>query len=299
MRYFIYLTLAVLFWSGNFVFGRMVSSDIEPMQLSFFRWFFVFLLLLPYLLFRFKYIFNILKKEYLILITFGTLGIAGFNTFLYYGLQTTTATNGLLINSSIPVIIVLLSAFILKIKLTKVQTFGIILSTLGVVFLILKGNIENILTLEFTHGDLWILLACLTWATYCVLLKYKPKELNSFDFLSITTFIGIIILTIAFFILGYSLEFSFLNNEKVLYPLIYIVIFPSILSFYFWNKATVELGANKAGQFTHLMPIFGAILAYIFLGEVLEFYHLLGATFIAIGIYLSIFLKKVKVINEK
>jgi drug/metabolite transporter (DMT)-like permease len=292
MKYIIYLTLAVLFWSGNFVFGRMVSSDIEPMQLSFFRWFFVFLILLPYLIYRAKYIFDIFKRDYLILLTFGTLGIAAFNTFLYYGLQTTTATNGLLINSSIPVIIIVLSALILNIKLTKIQTFGIILSTLGVVFLILKGNVENILALEFTSGDLWILLACVDWALYCVLLKYKPKELNSFDFLSITTFIGIIILAIAFFSLGYSLELSFLNNDKVLYPFIYIVIFPSILSFYFWNKAVVEIGANKAGQFTHLMPIFGAILAYIFLGEILEAYHLMGAIFIAIGIYLSIFLKK-------
>jgi len=292
MKYNIYLTLAVLFWSGNFVFGRMVSSDIEPMQLSFFRWFFVFLILLPYLIYRSKYIFNIFKRNYFILITFGSLGIAAFNTFLYYGLQTTTATNALLINSSIPVMIVVLSAFILKVKLTKLQTFGIILSTLGVVFLILKGNIENILTLEFTSGDIWILLACVDWALYCVLLKYKPKELNSFDFLSITTFIGIIPLSIAFFSLGYSFEFSFLSNEKVLYPFIYMVIFPSLLSFYFWNMATVELGANKAGQFTHLMPICGAVLAYMFLGEVLEAYHLVGAIFIAIGIYLSIFLKR-------
>jgi drug/metabolite transporter (DMT)-like permease len=292
MKYIIYLTLAVLFWSGNFVFGRMIANDIEPTQLSFFRWFFVFLILLPYLLYRAKHIFNIFKRDYLILISSGVLGIAAFNTFLYYGLQTTTATNGLLINSSIPVMIIVLSAFILKIKLTKVQTFGIILSTLGVVFLILKGNLENIITLEFTRGDLWILLACITWALYSVLLKYKPKDLNSFDFLSITIFIGIIALTIIFFILGYDFEFSSLNNEKVFYPFIYMVIFPSLLSFYFWNTAIVAIGANKAGQFTHLMPIFGAILAYIFLGEVLEAYHLAGAIFIAIGIYLSIFLKK-------
>ena len=292
MKYIIFLTLAVLFWSGNFVFGRMVSTEIEAIQLSFYRWFFVFLILLPYLIYRYEHIIKIFKKEYLILIIFGTIGIAGFNTFLYIGLKTTTATNGLLINSSIPIMIIVLSSLILKTRITKIQALGIVLSTLGVIFLILKGSLENIVTLEFTHGDLWILLACLNWALYTVLLKYKPKELNAFDFLSVTVFIGIIILSIVYFSFGFSLEFSSFTNTKVLYSIIYIVVFPSILSFYFWNTAIIEIGASKAGQFTHLMPIFGAILAYLFLGERLEVYHVFGILFIGIGIYLSIFLKK-------
>lgn len=293
MKYYIFLTLTVLFWSGNFVFGRLISPEVEPLQLAFFRWFFVALILLPYLLYRFKYIMSILKKDYLIIAVFGVLGISAFNTLLYYGLQTTTATNALLINSSIPIMIIVLSAFILNTKITKIQSLGIFLSTLGVVFLILKGNIENIITLEFTTGDIWILFACVTWALYTVLLKYKPKELNAFDFLSITTFIGIIVLAIIFFSFGYSFELSFLEKDEVLYSFVYIVFFPSLLSFYFWNMSIVEIGASKAGQFTHLMPIFGATLAYIFLGERLEVYHLFGAIFIAIGIYLSIFLKRI------
>jgi len=292
MKYIIFLTLAVFFWSGNFVFGRMVSTEISAIELSFFRWFFVALILLPYLIYRFKHIMNIFKKEYLILLIFGIIGISGFNTFLYLGLQTTTATNALLINSSIPIMIIVLSSIILKTSITKIQALGILLSTLGVIFLILKGSLENIITLEFTHGDLWILFACLNWALYTVLLKYKPKELNALDFLSITVFIGIIILAIVYFYAGYSLEFSHFENAKVLYSLIYIVVFPSLLSFYFWNTAIAQIGANKAGQFTHLMPIFGAILAYLFLGERLEVYHIFGILFIGLGIYLSIFLKK-------
>ncbi|WP_122893589.1 DMT family transporter [Arcobacter peruensis] len=293
MKYFIYLTLAVLFWSGNFVFGRMVSSEIAAIELSFFRWFFVFLILLPYLIYRSKHIMKFFKKDYLILMIFGIIGVAGFNTFLYLGLKTTTATNALLINSSIPIMIIVLSAFILKTTITKIQGLGIILSTLGVIFLILKGSIENIINLHFTHGDLWILFACVNWALYTVLLKYKPKELNALDFLSITVFIGIIVLSIVYFYAGYSFDLAVFENDKVLYSLIYMVVFPSLLSFYFWNTAIVEIGASRAGQFTHLMPIFGAILAFIFLGERLEMYHVFGILFIALGIYLSIFLKKV------
>lgn len=294
MKYYIFLVLAVLFWSGNFITGRYISTSIEPMQLSFYRWFFVLVLLLPYIFINYKDLILGFKKDSLLLVVFGAFGIAGFNTFLYYGLQTTSATNALLINSSTPIFIILISSIIFRIAITKIQILGVLLSTLGVLYLILKGNINHILELNFTPGDLWILLAALDWAIYSVLLKFKPKNLSSFSFLTITSFIGVMILYIAFILQGYSLEFSFLSNKEVLYSLIYIVIFPSILSFYFWNMATIEIGANKAGQSAHLMPIFGAILAYIFLGEVLEFYHIVGIVLIAIGIYLTMFFKKVK-----
>ena len=292
MKYYVFLVLAVLFWSGNFIFARLVSNIIEPMQLSFFRWFFVLILLLPYLLFHYKNIQKVFKKEYFLIIIFSALGIVGFNTFLYYGLQTTTATNALLINSSTPMFIIVISTLIFKTKITKLQLLGVLVSTLGVIYLILKGQINHIFELKFTVGDLWIILACVDWALYTILLKYKPKELNAFEFLGLTAFIGAIILYLIFLFQGYSFEFSFLENKDVFYSLIYIVIFPSILSFYFWNISTIELGANKAGQFAHLMPIFGAVLAYVFLDEVLEFYHFVGILLISSGIYLSIFFKR-------
>jgi drug/metabolite transporter (DMT)-like permease len=293
MKYYIFLVLAVLFWSGNFITGRYISSSIEPMQLSFYRWFFVLILLLPYILINYKNLIRGFKKDSLLLIVFGAFGIAGFNTFLYYGLQTTTATNALLINSSTPIFIILISSIIFRTLITKVQFFGVIVSTIGVLYLILKGDINHILELKFTPGDLWIVAAALDWALYSVLLKFKPKDLSSFEFLTITTIIGVIILYVAFISQGFTLEFSFLQNNDILYSLIYIVIFPSILSFYFWNMATIEIGANKAGQSAHLMPIFGAFLAYIFLDEVLQFYHMVGMILIALGIYLTMFFKKV------
>lgn len=176
MKYYVFLVLAVLFWSGNFIFARLVSNSIEPMQLSFFRWFFVLILLLPYLLFHYKNIQKVIKKEYFLIIIFSALGISGFNTFLYYGLQTTTATNALLINSSTPMFIIGISTLIFKTKITKLQLFGVLVSTLGVIYLILKGQINHILELKFTVGDLWIILACVDWALYTILLKYKPKS---------------------------------------------------------------------------------------------------------------------------
>ncbi|MGA1933531.1 DMT family transporter [Arcobacter sp. YIC-464] len=292
MQYYFLLVLAVLFWSGNFVFGRLVSSSIEPTELSFYRWFFVLVLLLPYIFINIKRLFKALSKDFLILLLLGAFGVAGFNTFLYYGLQTTTAINALLINSAIPIMIVVLSGIILKTSIKFIQVLGIIISTIGVIYLILKGEYQTLQTLEFSRGDLWILLAGFVWSVYSICLKFMPKDIKAFDFLAITTFIGTLILAVVFFYQGYTFSIDFVDNSSVFYSLIYMVIFPSILSFYFWNISTVQVGANKAGQFAHLMPIFGAVLAYIFLKEKLELYHLVGVLLIGLGIYLSIFYVK-------
>lgn len=292
MKYYSFLLLTVVFWSGNYIAGRYISNEIAPMELSFYRWFFVLVILSPYIIINYKNMLKVFKRDFFILIFLGAFGVAGFNTMLYYGLQTTTATNALLINTSTPMFIIILSAIFFNTKVTKIQFFGVILSTLGVLYIILKGEVSYLSSFEFTKGDFWVIASCIDWALYSVLLKYKPKDLTAFEFLSLTAVIGVIILFALFKILGYDFSFNFASNDEVFYSLIYMVIFASILAFYFWNVSTVQVGANKAGQFTHLMPLSGAILAYTFLGEMIQVYHLFGAVLIAIGIYLSIFYKE-------
>lgn len=293
-RVYLLLVLCVLFWSGNFILGRFVSSDIQPVELAFFRWSFVLILLIPVIfVIDLKKVIRIFKKNFLFLSFLSFLGITVFNTFLYIALQTTTATNALLINSIIPILILVFSFFILKTKITKIQTFGILLSTFGVIFLVLKGNLFSIMNIEFTTGDLWVIASSITWATYSTIVKLKPKELNHIELFVIIVFVGFIFLIPWYLIQGYSLEREINILKENWYFFMYVSIFASVLSFYFWHVGISEIGADKTGQFTHLMPIFGSILAFIFLGERLEFYHIIGAIFIAIGIYLSLFIKKI------
>jgi len=298
MKYYFFLVLAVLFCSGNFVLGRYVSTNISALELSFFRWFFVLVILSPYIFLNRKNLIFIFRQRPLLYILFGALGISAYNTFIYFGLDYISATNALLINSSTPIFIIILSSFILKTKITKTQMFGVLLSTIGVIYLIIKGDFETLLNLEFTRYDLWIILACISWALYSINLKFKPIEIRPLEFLSIIVLVGVVILFCIYLIFDFRFEYIFLNDEKIFYTLTYMAVFPSILSFYFWNLATVEVGANKAGQFAHLMPVFGSILAYIFLNESLEPYHTVGIIFIALGIYLSIFLKRVSHDNK-
>lgn len=292
MKIYIFLILAVLFWSGNFILGRYVHGDIDPLSLSLFRWSIVLIILSPYIFIKRVKIFTAIWHNFRILFFLGALGIAGFNTILYYGLQDTTATNALLINSSIPILIIALNLILLKAPIVRQQVFGIILSTLGVVFLIIKGDISHIFALEFNKGDMLIIVSSFVWAFYSIFIKYKPKELNPFEFISAITLIGVVMLYIIYYWYGPHIELENVHYSFNVYiTILYMAIFPSLLSFYFWNKGIIEIGANKTGQFTHLMVPFGVLFAYIFLNESIKMYHIYGSIMIAGGIYLSLFYK--------
>jgi len=209
------------------------------------------------------------------------LGITLFNTLVYTGLKLTTATNALIINSSVPIIVLIFSFYILKQSINLKQV-------LGILYLILQGDIFSIFSLEFNSGDLWIILSSLTWALYSVFIKFKPKDLNDVGFFSTVVTIGFIMVLPLYFFQGYTLEYEIQVLKDNYFVFIYISVFTSVLSYYFWHKGIEEIGASKTSQFTHLMPIFGAILAYIFLDEILQSYHIIGGVMIALGIYLSI-----------
>ncbi|MBE0492495.1 MAG: DMT family transporter [Sulfurospirillum sp.] len=291
MRVYILLILCVLFWSGNFIIGRYVSSAIDPVSLAFFRWVGVVFIIAPILIMRYKKILKSLQKNFFIITLASVLGITSFNTFLYIGLQDTTAMNALLINSSIPILILILSFLIIKIDICTKQLLGIILSTIGVIYLITKGDFSVLLELQFNSGDLWVIASSLMWASYSVLLKFRPKELSDMEFFSTVVAIGTLVLGVIYFAIGSNFATDIIIVKRYYWVFIYISLFTSVLSFYFWHQGIHAIGANKTGQFTHLMPLFGFVLAYIFLKEKLYFYHLIGAAFIAIGIWLSVIVK--------
>jgi drug/metabolite transporter (DMT)-like permease len=292
LKTYFFLILCVLFWSGNFVLGRYIKDDIEPIELAFFRWIFVFIIVLPILITRFANIYKVFKKNYLVLLLLSLLGITTYNTILYTALSLTTSTNALIINSIIPILILILSFFILKQKIVLHQTLGILVSTCGVIFLILKGNISGILLLDFNQGDLWIIVSSITWALYSVIVKFRPKELNNFEFFTTIVVLGLCLLLPFYFYQGYSLKKEIEVFQSYYLFFIYVSVFASSLSYYFWHYGIDHIGATKTGQLIHLMPIFGTTLAYIFLGERIAYYHILGAILIAIGIYMSLFYRR-------
>ena len=284
---YLFLTLAALFWSGNFIVGKAASTyEIPPFSLNFYRWFFAFLILFP---FTYKEVIN--KKDYVfenlgLFIILGITSITIFNSIVYYSLYYTQVISGILMISTIPVWILFFASF-LKIERTNLfQILGVILSLTGVLFIVTKADIQLIKELEFNKGDLSMVIGMLSWAIYSALLRKKTHPISQLALLEIIIICGFIFLVPIYFI-----EMSFGNKIILGLPFIltlgYVVLFPGIFAFLFWIKGIDIIGANRSGVFLHLMTIFGALMAIVILGEKFMFYHFLGAIFIIAGITLS------------
>ena len=285
----IFLSFASLFWSGNFIIGRLASVEslVSPLSLGFYRWVIAFIILTPFCFQKAKTDIFLIKKQpwlmFLIILTGPTL----FNTFVYIGLSETTVINALLVNSAIPMFIILFNLFIYKNPTNRYQILGILISLVGVSYVITKGNYQNILGTDLYSGDFYILLAVICWALYSIFLKKNETGISGFSLMYISFGFTILFLSPAYlydlFINGNFLDF---NNQSLL-VIAYTGIFPSIFSYICYNTGVSLIGANKSGPFLHLMPIFGGILAFFVFQETLQIYHYVGILSVIIGIIVT------------
>ena len=284
---YLFLFLSVLFWAGNFIVGKYASYyQIPPFSLNFYRWFFAWLILLP---FTYKEIIskkNYILENYKFYILLGITSVTIFNSIVYYSLNFTQVISGVLMISTIPVMIMFISS-ILKIERTNIfQILGVICSFVGVILIITKANFDLLVNLDFNKGDLTMVLAMLSWATYSALLKKRKHELSQLSLLEVIITFGLIFL-IPIYITEYSLGFEITLNKPFILVLIYVVLFPGLAAFICWIKGISLIGPNRSGVFLHLMPILSALMAMIIFKEKFMLYHLLGAFFILSGIILS------------
>tara|TARA_B100000686_G_scaffold333328_1_gene399139 strand:- start:390 stop:1289 length:900 start_codon:yes stop_codon:yes gene_type:complete len=284
---YIFLILTTLFWSGNFIVGKAASYfEIPPFTLNFYRWTFAWLILAP---FTIKEI--IKKKNYILeniklIIVLGITSITIFNSIVYYSLNFTQVISGVLMISTIPVMIIIF-CWLFKIEKTNIyQVLGVIFSLFGVIVIITKANLGILLNLNFNKGDLWMVVAMFSWAMYSALLRKQKFEISQLSLLQIIISAGLIFLLPAYLI-ELSLGYRASINLPFILTLTYVVLFPGLASFIFWIKGISIIGSNRSGIFLHLMPIFSTILAIIIFKEKFMFYHLIGAILIITGIILS------------
>ena len=284
---FILLVASSLFWSGNFFTGKVASLyNLTPFKLSFLRWSLAFLLLLPFTYRKIIEDFDKYKKNFIFLIITSILGVTIFNSFTYLSLETSMVINSSIMASITPLLIIFFSWIIYKTPTYFMQFFGIILSIIGVLLIISKADINNLLSLTFTKGDLWMLGAVFAWGLYSVLLKKIDSSLSQMATLEVMIFIGLIFI-FPFYLLEAQNNSYLPKDSNEILMISYVAIFASITSFFAWNKGFSILGANKASLFLHLIPVFSSIWAIMFLGEKFSFFHLIGTIFIILGIVLS------------
>jgi len=284
---YIFLLLTVTFWAGNFIVGKFASFyEVPPFSLNFYRWFFAWLILAPFTLPEILKKKEYILQNYKLFIILGVTSITIFNSIVYYSLNFTQVISGVLMISTIPVMIMFFS-FILKIEKTNIfQIIGVIFSFLGVIIIITKANFEILKNLDFNKGDITMVVAMFSWALYSTLLKRQKYELSQISLLQVVMTFGLIFLIPIYFI-EYQIGYRINLDKPFILILSYVVLLPGLASFILWIKGISMIGANRSGVFLHLMPILSAIMAMIFFNEKFMFYHILGACFIVIGILLS------------
>lgn len=283
---YLLLTLTALFWSGNMVLGRGIRADVPPMALAFWRWAIAFVLVLPLALPHLKNQWHLLKQGWRPIFILGLLGVGGYNTFAYLALQTTTATNAVLLNSFIPVATIAISWAFLGKRLTPLAALGVVVSLIGALAIVVRGELSVLLHLALNTGDLWMLAAVTVWAIYTVGLAWRPVGLHPMLMLAAFTLVGLLVLFPAY--LWEMAQGRTINMHLgSLASLAYVGIFPSFIGYIFYNRGVAEVGANKASLFIHLMPVFGTLLSVVFLGEIPYAYHYAGIALIFAGIWLT------------
>jgi drug/metabolite transporter (DMT)-like permease len=284
-RPYLLLTLAVLFWAGNFILGRAFHEDIPPITLAFWRWLGAAVLVTWPALTHLRRDLPQLIRHWPIVLLLSTLGIAAFNTLAYSGLHFTGAINAFLIQSLMPVMIVLLSWVIFRDRVTRLQAVGIMVSLCGAVTIIARGDLDVLFSLSVNRGDLLVSAAIACYAGYSVMLRKRP-HVHPLAFIAIIFWIGTLILLPLY--LWETLTVATLELKPATILVIgYVMIFPSIVSYLCYNRGVELVGANRAGLFIHLMPVFGSLMAILFLGEIFFWFHGLGILLIGAGIYLA------------
>jgi drug/metabolite transporter (DMT)-like permease len=239
--------------------------------------------------FTYKEIYNnlpVIKKNWLVISFMGIITISTFNSVVYFALNYTQVINAVLVLAAIPAVTIVLSS-LMKIEKTNIfQIFGLFLSIIGIGSIISNGDLGKIILLSFNKGDLWMLVCVFTWALYSTLLKKHKFKFSQFSQIQLMVSVGILFLIPQFFYeKSIGLEVNF--NKAFFLILFYVVIFPAIAAYYCWQKGIQIIGPNRASMFIQLMPLFSAAMAIIIFNEKFELYHLAGATFIVLGIYLS------------
>ena len=284
---YIMLVCATLFWAGNFMVGKFAFlTNIPPMSLVFFRWSLVWLILLPFTYREIIKSKDIILSNLPLLFFLALTSVGLFNSFTYLSLVHTQVINASLFNTAIPAIIILL-CFLFKIEKTnKYQILGLIISVLGILSIITKLNLEIILSLNFNKGDLIMIGGVITWGLYSSFLKKKKFTLPLLTLVHILCTLGLIFI-LPQFLYEFSQGQRIDLNLNLLYILIFLALFPSIGSYYCWAGAVSIIGANRAGIFLSLIPLFSTIMAIFFYNEQFQFFHLIGAILIILGLFLS------------
>src|SRR6185437_6108507 len=279
------LALANLFWAGNIVIGRGVAGLVPPITLAYWRWTGAFLVAAGFAWTYLKQDAPLLLRHWRMMLLLSATGIATYNTMSYIGLTSTTALNVLLLQSAGPLVIIVWAFILFRERPTRWQTLGVVISLAGVATIAAHGSLEMLLHLSINRGDVWILAALVIYGVYAAIFRIRPAA-HPMSFLVATMGIGSMMI-LPFYLWETAEGGRIEGGLPAWLALAYIAVFPSFVAYLFFNRGIELIGAARASQSWHLMPVFGSILAVLFLGETFYLYHAVGIALIGAGIVLA------------
>jgi drug/metabolite transporter (DMT)-like permease len=279
------LTVGALFWSSNVVIGRAMAGHVPPITLAFLRWAVALLVMLPFAWPKLRRDWPALLANWRIMLALSLTGITIQNTLVYYGLTTTVALNGLLFQSATPIVVLIWAFALFREQPSARQTGGVLISLAGVAVIVTHGALADLIHLRLNGGDAFILAGMTDYALYAVLLRRRPS-VHPLSFLAASFGLGATMLlpvVAAELVFGPAMQITPVTVGGV----IYLAIFPALLSYLFFNRGVELIGSARAGQSLHLVPLFGSLLAVAFLGEQPHWFHAAGIALIAAGLVLA------------
>ena len=279
------LVTANLFWAGNIVLARGLAGHVPPIALAYWRWTGAFVVAVGFAWPRLKADLPVLSRHWKMMLTLSATGIASYNTMSYIGLTSTTALNVLLLQSATPLIIIVWAYLLFRETPTARQTLGVLVSLAGVGVIAAHGSLEVLAHLQLNRGDVWVLAALTIYGLYCVALRKRPA-VHPLSFLVAAMGIGSLMM-LPFMLWELAAGARIEGGLPSYLGIAYTAVLPSFVAYLFFNRGVELAGSGPAGQSMHLMPLFGSVLAVVFLNEQFQLYHAAGFALIAFGILLA------------
>ncbi len=282
---YLLLTLASLFWAGNIVLARYVAGHVPPLTLSCIRWVGTFLMLWPFARAHLARDWRTLRAHWPLILLLSLTGFAINNALSYWAMQYTQALNGLLIQSSTPLFVALWSLALFGVRLTMAQFAGIAMSLIGVLVILMRGDLGALAGIQFNRGDLMFAGALMVFGLYSAAMTRRPA-VHQLSLISACTAAGAVLL-LPFAAWEYASGFVLKPDLLSVLTLGYVVVFASTLAYLFFNRGISLIGPNRAAPFLHLVPLFGSVLAILLLGEELRLFHLAGYALVIAGVIIA------------
>ena len=282
---YLLLSITALCWAGNAIVGRLAAGHIPPVTLSFLRWSFAFLIILPFAWKHLKRDWGAIRSHLGTMIFLSVIGISAFNTLQYWALEHTQALNTLLLQSAGPLFVAVWSLILLGVRLTLAQAGGIALSLIGVLVILLHGDLTALTSIEFNKGDIIFTVALAIFGLYSVLSLKRP-QIHGLSFVGFTFGCGAVCLVPLWIWELFTRPVMQLNAVNLL-SLFYVAVFPSTLAYLCFNRGVQLIGANRAAPFFHVVPVFGSAMAIVFLGEHPQLFHIIGFALVLTGVFVA------------